>query len=372
MKRLVLLAIILFFPLVQATADIIVKTAYTNPYPVEPGSSFTLSIEIFNKGDEAAKDLSIVLSPNPPFAVVDKPTDIISSLSSGSVRIVEYKMFVDSSAVSSIYQIPVRIKYSGSDEITRNILVRVQGKPNIGYVDIPNFSISPGETKTMQVEIKNLGSGTAKRVIATLVPLNDNIKVVFSGGNAFLDEIQPNSKKNAVFQIYVTPDTGYGVYDAVIKVTYEDEAGNIQTKNFSVGIFVTGRPEIKIIKVSVDKAKNELKVDIINDGNAEARGIKGEIMIGDSVIDVDYISKVNSQKSSTLKFDIPRVKDNKADIRISYSGANNEQYQFKQSITWQNPASVNWLFVIAGIAVAYFALKNFGGKLLGVVKRPRK
>ena len=371
MKRMILL-IMLLLPLVQGAADITVKTAYTNPYPVEPGSSFILGIEVLNTGDEAAKDLSVVVSPNSPFAVVDKPSDAIPSLSSGSIRIVEYKMFIDSSAVSSTYQIPVHIKYSGSNDITRNLIVRVQGKPNIGYVDVPNFSISPGETKTMQVEIKNLGSGTAKRVVATLTPLNDNIKTVFSGGNAYLEDIPSNGKKSAVFQIYANPDTGYGVYDAVIKVTYEDEAGNIQTKNFSIGIFVTGKPEVKIIKVGIDKAKNELKVDIINDGNAEARGIKGELMIGDSVIDVDYVSKVNSQKSSTLKFDIPQVKDNKIDIRISYSGANNEQYQFKQNISWQNPTSINWLVVISVIAIIYFVLRNFGGKFFGLFKKSRK
>jgi hypothetical protein len=362
----------LLLPLVQAAADITVKTAYTNPYPVEPGTSFILGIEVLNTGDEAAKDLSVVVSPNSPFAVVDKPSDFISSLSSGSIRIVEYKMFVDSSAVSSTYQIPVHIKYSGSNDITRNLIVRVQGKPNIGYVDVPNFSISPGETKTMKVEIKNLGSGTAKRVVATLTPLSDNIKTVFSGGNAYLEDIPSNGKREAFFQIYVTPDTGYGVYDAVIKVTYEDEAGNTQTKNFSIGVFVTGKPQIKIIKVSVDKAKNELKVDVINDGNAEARGIKGELMIGDSVIDVDYVSKVNSQKSSTLKFDIPQVKDNKIDIRISYSGANNEQYQFKQNISWRNPTSVNWVAVLILIAVAYLVLKTFGGKLFGFFKKSKK
>ncbi len=372
MKKMIILALILLLPIVQASADILVKTAYTNPYPVEPGTSFILGIEVNNKGDEAAKDLTLTLSPNSPFTVVDKPSDIISSLNSGGVRIIEYKMFVDSSAVSSTYQIPVYIKYSGSNDITRNILIRVQGKPNIGYIDVPNFSISPGETKNMQVEIKNIGSGTAKRVIVTLMPLTDNIKAVFSGGNAFLDDIQPNSKKNAVFQIYVNPDTNYGVYDAIVKVTYEDEAGNLQTKNFSIGIFVTGKPNIKIIKVSVDKAKNELKVDVINDGNAEARGIKGELIIGDTVIDVDYISRVNAQKSSTLKFDIPQTKNSKADIRVSYLGSDNEEYQFKQAISWVNPSSVNWIVLIAFIAIAYFLLKNYILKITGFFKKSKK
>ncbi|MBU5688145.1 MAG: hypothetical protein KQA41_02595 [Candidatus Aenigmarchaeota archaeon] len=372
MKKIIILALILMLPLVQAGADISVKTAYTNPYPVEPGKNFVLGIEVSNIGDEEAKNLFVGLSPSSPFAVIDKPSDIITSLSPSGVRIIEYKMFVDSSAVSSIYQIPVNIRYSGSNDITRNVLVRVQGKPNIGYVDIPSFSISPGETKSMQVEIKNLGSGTAKRVIATLTPLTDNIKVVFSGGNSFLDEIQPNNKKNAVFKIYASPDTSYGVYDAIIKVVYEDESGNIQTKNFSVGIFVTGKPNIKIIKVSTDVSKNELKVDVVNDGNAEARAIKGELMIGESIIDVDYISKINAQKSSTLKFDIPQTKDNKADIKISYVGADNEEYSFKQTISWVNQPKINWLLVAIVIIVIYIILKNYGKNIIGAFKKSRK
>ncbi|MEM5799526.1 MAG: hypothetical protein QXZ43_02580 [Candidatus Aenigmatarchaeota archaeon] len=372
MKKMIIIALILLLPLVQARVDISVKTAYTNPYPVEPGQNFVLGIEISNIGDEEAKNVFISLSPNSPFAVVDKPSDVITSLSPSGVRVIEYKMFLDASAVSSVYQIPVNIRYSGSNDITRNVLVRVQGKPNIGYVDIPNFSITPGETKNMQVELKNLGSGTAKRVIATLTPLTDNIKVVFSGGNSFLDEILPNNKKNAIFKIYASPDTNYGVYDAVIKVVYEDEAGNIQTKNFSVGIFVTGKPNIKIIKVSTDISKNELKVDIINDGNTEARAIKGELMIGESVIDVDYISKINAQKSSTLKFDIPKVRDNRADIRISYVGADNEEHSFKQVIGWTNQNKVNWLFVTIALIIFYFILKNYGKNIIGIFKKNKK
>jgi len=372
MKKMIIIALVLLLPLVQASADISVRTAYTNPYPVEPGQNFVLGIEVANIGDEQAKSLLLSLSPSSPFAVIDKPSETIASLDAGSVRIIEYKMFVDSSAVSSIYQIPVSIKYSGSNDIVRNVLVRVQGRPNLGYVDIPNFSISPGETKNMQVEIKNLGSGTAKRVIATLTPLSDNIKVVFSGGSSFIDEIQPNSKKNAVFQIYANPDTNYGVYDAVIRVVYEDEAGNVQTKNFSVGIFVTGKPDIKIIKISTDSSKNELKIDVINDGNAEARAIKGELMSDGKVIDADYISKINAQKSSTLKFDIPQVKDNTAEIKISYLGADNEQYSFTQKITWQNKAKTNWIIVLLVLAVLYLLLRRYGKSIAGLFKKGKR
>ncbi|MCS7134933.1 MAG: hypothetical protein N3E38_03120 [Candidatus Aenigmarchaeota archaeon] len=367
MKRLIIMVLLLLLPLVRASVDIGVKTAYTSPYPVEPGKNFLLGVEITNKGDEEAKNVLIEIAPNSPFSVIDKQTESITSLSGGGLRVVEYKLFVDSSAVSSTYQLPIKIKYSGSEDITRNVFVRVQGKPNIAYIDVPNFSISPGETKTMRVDISNLGSGVAKRVIATITPLNENIKVVFSGGNYFVGDIQPNEKKSAYFQLYIDTEANYGVYDANIKIVYEDESGNLQTKNFSLGIFVTGKPEIKIIKIDVDESKGELKVDIVNDGNVEARGIKGELLIGGGVVDVDYISKINAQKSSTLKFKLPSGKE--ADLRITYSGSNNEKYSFIEKISWQVEKRTNWLALLFGLAIAYFVLKNYAGKIFTKLKK---
>ncbi|MFH8080725.1 MAG: CARDB domain-containing protein [Candidatus Aenigmatarchaeota archaeon] len=370
MKKLLILLLLL--PLVAAKVDISLKTAYTNPYPIEPGKNFLLGVQVSNNGDEEAKNVAISLSPNSPFTIVDKLNEDPITLSPGAMRIIEYRLFVDSSAVSSTYQMPVKIKYSGSEEITRNIVVRVQGKPNIAYIEVNNFSISPGETKIMEVQLKNVGSGTAKRVIATLTPLTDNIKIVLSGGNYFVGDISYEDRKSAYFQIYVTPDTSYGVYDAIVRLIYEDEAGNMQVKNFSIGIFVTGKPQIKIIKVATDTSKGELKVDVINDGNAEARGIKGELMVGDSIVDVDYISKINAQKSSTLKFDIPPVKENRIDIRISYYGANNEQYVFKENISWRNKNKVNWVLLAIGLLMTYLLIKNFGSKVLTKLKRAKK
>ncbi|MCX8178806.1 MAG: hypothetical protein N3D75_03185 [Candidatus Aenigmarchaeota archaeon] len=363
MKK-ILLILILLIPLVHASPEINVKTAYTNPYPVEPGTNFILDIEVSNTGDEAAKDLVITLKPNHPFTVVDKSQETITNFASGSSRIIEFKMFVDSSAVSSVYQIPVEIKYSGSNEITRNINLRIQGKPNIAYLNINSFAISPGETKTLKVEINNIGSGDAKRVVASLDSSTENIKPVFSGGNVYVGDISTQSKRDASFVIYVSPDTNYGVYDSTIKITYEDEAGNVNTKSFKVGILVSGTPEIKIIKTSVNEAKKQLEVDLINDGTAEARGVKGELLVNGAVIDVDYISKINSKKSSTLKFDIPQTKENVVDIRISYLGPNNEQYSFDEKISWSIAPKTNWVLILVGLVLIYFIFRKIKGSNL--------
>lgn len=357
MKKILLL-LILLIPIVQASPIINVKTAYTNPYPVEPGTNFILDIEVSNTGDESAKDLVIILKPIHPFTIIDKSQETISNFASGSSRIFEFKMFVDSSAVSSVYQIPIEIKYSGSNEITRNINLRVQGKPNIAYLNISSFVISPGETKGMKVEISNIGSGDAKRVIASLESSSDNIKPVLSGGNVYVGDIKTQTKKDALFVIYVSPDTNYGVYDSIIKITYEDEAGNINTKSFKVGVLVSGSPDIKIIKTSVNEVKKQLEIELINDGTAEARGVKGELILNGAVIDVDYISKINSKKSSTFKFDIPKTKNNLVDIKISYLGPSNEEYSFDEKISWSIAPKINWLLFVLIIALLYFGFKK--------------
>lgn len=366
--------ILLILPVcVKAITDISVSTAYTNPYPVEPGSNIVLGLEIKNNGGDAAKNLEITLVPQNPFSLLEEAKKEISSLDSGSVRVIEYDLFVDSSAVSTVYQLPLKIKFSGSNEVTRNVNIRVQGKPNLGYVEVPNFSILPGEIKTMRVEIKNLGTGTAKRAIATLSS-SDNIKTVSSGGNVFIGDIPPSGVSVAMFELYASSDAEFGVYDSILRIDYEDESGNKMNKSFNLGLLITGKPDIRIIKVDVDQSKNELEVEIINQGSSEAKGIKGELMLGSTILDVDYLSKLNPDKSATLKFKIPNIKNMTADIRLSYNGPDNKKYESRDTIKWSVKSNgIPWLTIIIAVVVLYIGVRNnIHKKVFGLFKRKAK
>lgn len=356
--KIVIIALILM-PLVQATADISVETAYTNPYPVEPGDNVVLGIEVSNNGVDDANNVEITIVPRYPFTLLEDSTQQITTLNSGGVRIIEYDLFVDTSAVSTMYQVPVKIKFAGSNEVTRNINIRVQGRPNLGFIEIPSFIITPGDTKSMRVKIKNLGTGTAKRVVATLESSTENIKTILSGGNVYVGDIQPDETKEATFQLYADSDASYGVYNSFLKLTYEDESGNVLNKTFNLGILINGKPDLRIIKVKTDSTKKELSVDIINQGNSEARGIKGELILGGAIIDVDYISKLNPDKSATLKYDIPVTKNNSIVMKLTYKGPDNEEYERIETIKWnQVNRSPSWLTIFIVLVLGYIIIKK--------------
>ncbi len=360
MKKIeIIMFVFLLLPTVLAAPDITVQVAYTNPYPVEPGNKIVVGMEVSNTGTDAANNLEITLIPRYPFELLKESTQTITSLNSGGVRIIEYDMFVDTSAVSTVYQLPVKIKYSGSNDITKNINIRVKGRPNLNLIEVSDFSISRGDMKNMNVKITNLGTGKAKRVIATLESSNENIKTILSGGNVYVGDINPGETKEAVFQIYVDSDTGFGVYSSVLKLVYEDESGNTLNKSFSLGILVGGEPDIRIIKVGTDPSKNELSVEIVNQGNAEARGIKGELIKDSAIMDVDYISKINPDKSAILKYDIPKTKDNSITLRLTYNGPKNDEYEKTEIIKWNNVSNKSsWFILIFLIVLGYIIIKK--------------
>lgn len=357
--KIIIVALFLLVPLVQASVDISVKTAYTSPYPVEPGDTVVLGIEVANNGEDTVNNLEVTLMPKYPFTLIEEPTQKIITLNSGGIRIIEYDLFVDISAISTLYQLPVKVKFSDSNEITKNVNIRVQGRPNLGFIEIPNFTISPGDIKDMKVEIKNLGTGKAKRVVAVLEPSTEDIKTILSGGNVYVGDIEPNEIKVAIFNIYTNYNANFGVYNSFLKLIYEDESGYLFNKTFNIGILISGRPDIRIIKVDTDTTKNELSIDIINQGNSEARRIIGELLLDNAVIDVDYLSKLNAGKSASLKYNIPNTKNNSITIRLEYMGPDNGEYERIEIIKWNRISKISsWLIILVILIAVYIIIKN--------------
>lgn len=357
-KKLFLFSIALLsvsFSLVSAAAEVSVRAAYTSPYPVEPGKNFVLGLEVSNIGQDSATNIRVMLDPHSPFTVLENPQEQISSLDPGSLRIIEYKLFVDTSAVSSVYQIPVKI-YLGVQEIERTIDVRIQGRPDFGSIKIPDFNISAGDIKDMDIQITNTGSGKAKSITATLTSSSDNIKPLLSGGNVYVGDVDPNEIRNVKFRLYASSDADFGVYDATLKLAYQDESGIQYNKSVLVGILIGGKPELKIIKVDASKADSTLSIDLINQGSADAKGIKIELLTNNGLFDVDYVSKLKPDKIVTLKLSMPLSSNTTATVHMTFSGPDNKNYDKLETIVWQNVSQPPTLLIVIVVVIVLFIL----------------
>ncbi len=363
-----LISIILVLSLHEALSDQILyqldaETAFTDPYPVEPGQNVELSIEITNNGNKEVENVVVEIEPVEPFTLLESGKKEINMLRVGNSRIIEYGLFIDTSAVSTMYEIPVRITIESQITreryftVTKKIQVRVQGTPKFELLGMESGTISPGDRAEIIIKLQNVGSGKAKRTSLTFTSTSDYVKSVLSGGVAYLADVNPGEERGTIFTILASPDSEYGVYTGKINVTYEDESGNELTEDFDVGILISGKPKLQIHKVEADREDSDLTVEIVNIGNAEAKAITAKLMVNDKIFDVDYVTSIKIDRRSTLKFNLPNSMKGK--LELSYEGPDNKEYSQTEDMAWVVPFTFpTWIIVIIVLVIAYFAWKK--------------
>ena len=354
MKKLLMLTLVLMIPcLVMADQFTInVETAYTNPYPVEPGQNFILSLQVANKGNEKVNKVDIELDPHYPFTVLENARKSVSDLGSGGKKIIEYDLFVDSSAISTLYEIPVKVIYGSLSTSIQNVQVRVQGTPQFEILDVKTNEINPGDRESLNIQFQNVGTGTAKRMTATFTSSSEDITPIFSGGSVYISEFKAGEKDWINFDIIVDQNTEYGVYTGTVTLKYNDESGSNHTDTYNIGVLVSGEPHFDVVKSEIDTKNGELDVELINSGTAKGVAIKSELWVNDKLFDTDYVTQVKIDSKSILKFNLPG-KASSGLIKLYYKGPDNKEYTQEESIAWNSARGSSGLLilVIAGVVV---------------------
>jgi hypothetical protein len=337
--------------------EIEVKTAYTNPYPAEPGKSLILSIAVSNNGNREAKNAIIELDPVKPFILLENPRKEIGTINIGDSRILSYNLFVDNSAVSTTYELPVHITYDNLFGLTGKVEVRVQGKPEFRLLEVKSETISPGDQAEISIYVQNIGSGKAKKTTATFSSSSAYIKPIFSGGYIYVGDVEIGEKKEIKFKVLANSDSEYGVYSSTVNITCEDEFGNKFYEKFDVGILISGEPKFQIVKTKVDATNQELSVEIANIGSAEARKINGKLILDNKTFDVDYVTSVKIDKHTTLRFNLPNT--NRGELELTYEGPDNEKYSQKDMISWSVQYTFpNWVIAVVILVIVYILWKK--------------
>jgi len=359
MKKLILVGLILLLlPTCYAleTVNLDVATVFTEPYPVEPGKGLTLSLEISNKGSVEIKNAKIELDAKSPFILLESSEKQIDLIEMGKSRIIEYKLSVDSSAVSAVYEIPVSITYS-SYTLNKNIQVRVQGTPKFKLLSMDSSPIKPGDQASFSIKIQNIGTGKARRTTATFGSASAYIKPIFLGGNVYIGDFNAGETKEVEFKILSSYDAEYGVYTGTVNISFEDESGNTMADKFDVGILISGEPKLQIVKVQMDQKTRELSVEMSNMGTAEARAINAKLTVDGKTVDTDYVTSVNIDKRTTFKFIVPSSASGK--LELSYEGPDNKEYSQTEEVAWQVPfVFPTWLVVVITLVVGYVVVKK--------------
>jgi len=371
-KMLVLTLMLMIIPIVTSDQFTInVETAYTNPYPVEPGQNFILSLQVTNKGNEKVNKVDIELNPNYPFTVLENVRKSVNDLGSGGKKIIEYDLFVDSSAISTLYEIPVNVIYGSLSTSIQNVQVRVQGTPQFEILDVKTNEINPGDRESLNVQFQNVGTGTAKRMTATFTSGSDDIKPIFSGGSVYNSEFKAGEKDWINFDVIVDQETEYGVYTGTIVLKYIDESGTNHEDTYNIGILVSGEPHFDIVKSEIDKTDTELDIELINSGTAKGVAIRTELWINDELFDTDYVTQVKIDKKAIVKFNLPS-KVTSGVVKLSFKGPDNKEYTQEENVAWNSATGSSSILILVVVGVAILIIWKKPYKKLKWFKKLKK
>jgi len=194
----------------QAASILDVVLSDQSPYPVNPGETFSIEIQIQNNGYMEASGRTIEIIPKDPFTLLpgEDESQTIATIAPRSSYSITYRLSVDSTAPSNSYPIDFRI-FTGNDRNffeEDSIDINVEGEANLVLDDLYTNpeTLEPGTIADVIVKIKNIGTGTARDLQLSLNSTHDEIKPVLAKGKVYVGDIPAGETKTATMGLSVT------------------------------------------------------------------------------------------------------------------------------------------------------------------------
>lgn len=223
-----------------------------DPVEIKPGEETTLSVEVKNTGTVLVNDISVSYSgfsetrttvsatgstteTKVYFVPLETTRKMINSLAPGESKTVSFRLRSVKDADVKAYQMTVAVAY-GDETLSDSAVVNVVGEPDIRLAGFQSEkeTILQGQQFSLSVQMENIGTGSAKSVKAELI--DGNITGITT---SYIGTIDPEDTGTAIFSIV---DNTPGKHVAKVKVYFEDEYGNTDTREYAVEYVITKRP----------------------------------------------------------------------------------------------------------------------------------
>lgn len=328
MSRLVLAVtatLILLFVSVHTASAAPVEFIITDTVPAEfyPSETITFNITIKNIGVGQAIFATAELLPgaDTQIQIVGVSKKNIGSIMAGQARTIEYKVFVDETAATGIYDVPLMVQWKTSLDIVNNqqetlhLGLQIVGLRNLANLRVmkvitkPDI-ITPGEAFGMSVSFKNVGGEPAELIKVKLLT-NPPLSIIESDAETYIPSLEPNETAGTDFRIAIDNSAESKLYDVSLSVEYLSR--NIRfVKNNTFGIVTRGIPNIYIQEIILQPSKlvqnkdGLLIIKLINTGTESAEDVKVRIMGGKGLLteSFNFIGEVKRDDIETTSFGV--------------------------------------------------------------------
>lgn len=231
--------------------QIVVKAYQTDKATLQPGSSFTLTLNVQNLGGIEAR--SVILTMNSSVGAGGTTATQFLPVGSSNVRVIEnmppqkelqiqQNFIVNSSTAPGVYPITLNFAYkdpagaSLNDEQIITLLVYLVPSVDIGYYKAPGL-YTPDRKAILPLQVVNLSSTSVLlgdlMVSSDSIPLTNNrtfVGTLEGGGNFTLDaEFIPKQAGEQTFNVTITYQDNFKVLQTITKnltVTVKEPVGS--------------------------------------------------------------------------------------------------------------------------------------------------
>ncbi len=271
---------------------------------------------IIGSTQDGARDISATLSSSCA-SILGSSKSYMGNLGKGENFKLEYLIQPVSVGVCSLNLILDYSDASGNP-LTETLLVGIDVNRYDVDFKITNViyeNTNPGTVSNISIEINNVGSAPADDVSVTL-DLESPFTAVGSS-DRYAGKIKGHETKKINFQAMIDSTADIKAYDVPISIDYFDSAGLKHTVKKSIGIQVSGKPEIKLILEKADLftsgSKGKITINVVNKGFAEVKFLNLKLLPTGNYNMLSsteaYIGNLDSDATDTQEFEI-QIKDN--------------------------------------------------------------
>ena len=234
---------------VKGSPKIAAHVTKSNPVTIYPDNDFSLDIAIDNVGAFRADSLTLSLAAEAPLEVRQSTkTQTAATLQPRTSTTKTFYFHAPKNAPARSYALTLTAQYinENGETSTTSIPLSIEvGKKAL-------FEASDGTTVTfidsrnneLRFSLKNVGSDSAKRVRAMLLPA---FPFSTQGSVQYTDDIPAGSQKELVFYVDVDKGGVPGEYSMDLSVTYENADGDQFSDTIPVGVKTDYTPLLNTI-----------------------------------------------------------------------------------------------------------------------------
>jgi hypothetical protein len=213
----------------SGVSGVSVSLVNQDPHPAIAGEIVDIYLGIENIGGESSNDLIVELEPEYPFSLVPDESAVqnIGTIKSyqkdNYMRIITYKIKVDSDASAGSYDMTVKYYEQGDSLVTEtSITIDVKNKEMAEIIHIDKTNLVPGKQTSLKFTINNVGNAPLNDMTFNWVNEDKVILPVGSDNTKYIKSIDIGESVELDYQVIADSNAYPGLYELKLYLSYDD------------------------------------------------------------------------------------------------------------------------------------------------------